>query len=374
MFIKICSECQKSISGETQDDCDNQFTAKGHCKQCGLKHLSQSVARACNNPELRKRLDNKKKRSLEEIQQAIKSSESVWTLVSGIENYCRQDTKNLTFVCNQGHEMIMSLIQVMQNSRCKVCNPKKHAGKLNPAFVTLSEFNTRLLEKRGEDSFRFDPTEYSGVYTAITFQCTKCGHLSKKQPRAILQEKIGCAGCTNQVPYTTETFIAKAKEIWKDAFDFSLVQYGQHNKNHITLVCKKGHTFSIAPSNLLSGRGCRDCAMKKFVSAAETEWLNSLNLPIECRNRTIKIKNRQFNVDALINGTIYEYYGDFWHGNPKRFTAENTHPCQWINLTMGELYARTIEREAALRSAGYVVITMWESDWMQLRKTRSVVS
>ena len=108
--------------------------------------------------------------------------------------------------------------------------------------------------------------------------------------------------------------------------------------------------------------------MKKFISAGEIEWLDSLAIPQGNRNVWINVNSQKFNVDALINGTIYEYYGDYWHGNPKRFDPEriNVH----AGITMQELYEHTTTREQTLRDAGYVMITMWESDWIKLRNTR----
>lgn len=106
-------------------------------------------------------------------------------------------------------------------------------------------------------------------------------------------------------------------------------------------------------------------------SVVEREWLNSLNIPQDCRNRWIFIGNKRYNVDGLINGTIYEFYGDYWHGHPRYARDRINH----LNKkTMSELYEHTMTREAELRAAGYVVITMWESDWMKLRKTRPTVS
>lgn len=41
---------------------------------------------------------------------------------------------------------------------------------------------------------------------------------------------------------------------------------------------------------------------------------------MENREVVIKISGRIFKVDGFdpIINTIYEFYGDFWHGNPKK--------------------------------------------------------
>lgn len=59
--------------------------------------------------------------------------------------------------------------------------------------------------------------------------------------------------------------------------------------------------------------------------------------------------------------TIYEFYGDCWHGNPKLFKGhERCHP--FNNTTAGELYYGTLQREKIIRELGYNLVTVWESE------------
>lgn len=115
---------------------------------------------------------------------------------------------------------------------------------------------------------------------------------------------------------------------------------------------------------------CNICS--PMISKGETEWLDSLSIPVECRNRWIHIDGRRFNADGLINGTVYEYYGDYWHGNPKTQSPDKIN--HMSGMTMAEHLRYTLDRESLLRTAGYVVVTMWESDWMVLRETRPSMS
>ena len=67
--------------------------------------------------------------------------------------------------------------------------------------------------------------------------------------------------------------------------------------------------------------------------------------------------------------TIFEFHGDCFHGNPKRYTPrQKCHP--FSNKTAGRLYKETLAREELLRSMGYTVISIWESDYdSQSRKS-----
>ena len=60
------------------------------------------------------------------------------------------------------------------------------------------------------------------------------------------------------------------------------------------------------------------------------------------------------------NNTVYEFHGDYWHGNPSIYNADEIN--EKIGVSFGELYERTINREKLIRKLGYELITMWESD------------
>lgn len=404
-----------------------------------VSQMAENVQKSLNDPELRRRLDEKKKLTPEKIIEKIETSGSRWTLVSGVQDYKNQGSKVLLCKCPSGHETFLSLMNVIQNNRCLTCSPVKNAGTSNGSFVPVEQFIDRLLTSHGVDAFAYDPTQYQGLTFPIEFSCSICETSFKKRPKDVLLEKHACPKCSSKhrgdrqrrtneeffklanevhgtrfifhpkeeqkygnldtilrtcticnvseeqsVPsllvgnscstcsqkkkHTTESFIEIAKTVFEeDKFDYSQVVY-VNNKVPVTIKCSKGHTFKCAPSNHFNGKGCPDCAMKRYISAGETEWLNSLAIPVENRNVWINVKGQRFNADALINATIYEYYGDYWHGNLTRFKPELIN--HKSKMTMQEHHDHTLEREDILREAGYVVVTMWESDWMKLRETR----
>lgn len=404
-----------------------------------VAEMARAVSAAMHDPELRKRLDDKKRLSIDEVNRRISASTTRWT-VACITNYKSAGHKNIMCTCPVGHEQVNSLVEITSDVRCRTCEPRKRSGKKNPSYVSLDGFLLRLTQKHGLDRFRFDPATYSGVYAPMSFECAVCRLEFTKAPRVLLNERHGCARCASAAKssaqarsreqfnassasihggsfsyhpaddqtygnasyiertcnvcgtkdvqnvgshltgrhgcshcsrkkkHTTESFTALARQVWgAGEFDYSQVVY-VNNKTPVTLTCKNKHEFKCAPSNHLSRKGCPHCAIRKFVSVGETEWLDSLRIPPDNRNVWVKVDEQRFNVDALINGTIYEYYGDYWHGNTKRFAPGMINP--FNGLSMADLHTHTIEREEMLRTAGYVVITMWESDWQELRKTR----
>jgi len=109
----------------------------------------------------------------------------------------------------------------------------------------------------------------------------------------------------------------------------------------------------------------------KGYSQQAIDWLKSIelaeNIIIQCATSPkgeFKIKSpngRFYRADGYHeeSNTVYEYYGDYWHGNPQKFHPDDIN--QSVGKTFGELYKNTIEREEHIRSMGYKVIAKWEN-------------
>lgn len=129
----------------------------------------------------------------------------------------------------------------------------------------------------------------------------------------------------------------------------------------IEIICPKHGLFSQIASKHMNGSDCPSCIGN--VSKAETKWLDGLNVPAEYRQKHIIINDKKIIADAYDpeNNTIYEFNGDYWHGNPDVFNHNDMNKI--TNCTFGELHQRTIEREKLIKSAGYNLITIWENDF-----------
>lgn len=69
----------------------------------------------------------------------------------------------------------------------------------------------------------------------------------------------GCDKCGGTYKYSTEEFISKARSIHGDKYDYSLVEY-VGNDIPIKIICPKHGIFEQQPSHHLSGHGCTKCA------------------------------------------------------------------------------------------------------------------
>ena len=124
-------------------------------------------------------------------------------------------------------------------------------------------------------------------------------------------------------------------------------------------VCNNMVKFRETHSEFASTCGNKKCYIS--TSTMEIKWLDSLNIPKENRNYWLSHNGKSYIVDGinLEEKIIYEFYGDYWHGNPKFYKLNDIN--HFNKKTFGELYSKTMRREQELKDLGYTLITKWEN-------------
>jgi hypothetical protein len=173
----------------------------------------------------------------------------------------------------------------------------------------------------------------------------------------------GCKKCTREnIRFLAmNEFIKKANIIHNNKYSYERINYKGDDKK-LFVTCLDHGDFYIQGRNHLKGRGCSTCKVTK-ASFKEIAWLDSMGIKREYFQKQIKFNDKYFLVDAYDpdTNTIYEFYGDYWHGNPKKYKADEINGKK--NVTFGECYNKTIEIENILKSLGYSIVTIWESDF-----------
>lgn len=246
---------------------------------------------------------------------------------------------------------------------CYSCNKKK-------ASLKITKTNDNFIKdakKIHGDKYNYEKINYKNAYTKIEIFCNIHLEYFWQAPTHHLQGKE-CPLCGNKkislkLSKSTKKFIEDAIKIHNNKYDYTKTNYINCFTN-VYIICPNHGKFKQTPSSHLRGCGCSKCAPN--ISKKETKWLNGINIPKSNRNLTVKLKNKRINVDALVDNNIYEFYGDFWHGNPNIYKAEEINPA--TKTTFGELYTKTLERENLIKSAGYNLITIWESEFDRMNK------
>lgn len=138
---------------------------------------------------------------------------------------------------------------------CPVCSKEK--PRSNPD-TTLHEARTQFGDK-----FTYDFTNYKNRDSTIAVTCPEHGKYSTTM-RNHLKSSHGCSKCGiqsagNSKRSNLKTFIAKARVVHGDFYDYSQTVYVEAKKK-LTIVCPHHGPFEQLASGHLSGYGCKHCA------------------------------------------------------------------------------------------------------------------
>lgn len=255
---------------------------------------------------------------------------------------------------------------------CDKCKNKQNA--LNQA-LPFSDFIEKSI-KIHNNKYNYDISKqnYVSLKSTINIYCSKCqtyfSQVAENHIRGNGCTKCGIIKSATSKLSNTEIFVDKAKKLGRnnEICDYSETIYIKANKKLSIHCIPCNKKFEITPNNHLRGKGCPSC--HHHTSRAARDWLISVQIEKQIELQTFDSEHGEFIIPGTkfkADGfhaetkTIYEFYGDYWHGNP--FKYEPTEFNEVTKCTMGELYKKTIEREQYLKNNGYTIISMWESEW-----------
>ncbi len=185
----------------------------------------------------------------------------------------------------------------------------------------------------------------------------------------------GCPFCANQricEHNNLETLFRNLVDEYHPDNPKPMNSFAPHTQTKVRWVCRtnKSHVWNawIAHRTGPIKSGCPQCTTNGY-SVKQINWLSEIetneNICIQhaCKpggEYKLPIVGK---VDGycVTNNTVYEFHGDFWHGNPNKFNRDDMNTV--VKKTFGELYDKTIIRDAMITSMGYILVTMWESDY-----------
>lgn len=211
--------------------------------------------------------------------------------------------------------------------------------------------------------YDYSRSNYKNDYTKIIIKCKILNHgFFKVTPNNHLIKQSGCPKCMGR-NRTTKEFIEMSNKIHNNFYNYSTTIY---KKSHIKLmiICPLHGKFNQSPHKHLMKQGCPQCKTEMFISKNEIDFLNYLG--ISKNNHQIKIGN--YYVDGMRDNIIYEFLGDFWHGNPEKFNPNKTNPLDYYKRTYKQLYDYTFYRFDKLKYLGHNIKYIWENDWNKFKR------
>lgn len=162
--------------------------------------------------------------------------------------YINSRTK-IICVCLIDYEIWEAVPYDLLRYGCSVCSGKKRnhysfikeLNKINP--------NIKVLDR------------YKGIHDNIKCKCEICGHIWNAEPNGLLHKNSGCPQCViNKKTKTHEGFIKELSII-----NPNIEVLGKYINSSTPILCRckiDGYEWSPKPNDLLSGKGCLQCAIR----------------------------------------------------------------------------------------------------------------
>lgn len=264
----------------------------------------------------------------------------------------------------------------LNGSGCPKCGIIDRFGKLTSNTNTFIE---KAIKIHG-DKYDYSEVNYIKNSIKIKIICNVHG-LFKQMPSRHLSGS-GCIKCGivsngDKKRITYDEFCKRAIEIHGNKYDYSKFSYNNFHEK-ISIICKVHGVFNQTVSKHLNSKhGCPKCT-KQF-SKPQIQWLELLsklhNIYIQhaINDNEFRIPTTNFKADGYCKetNTIYEFHGDYWHGNPKIFNPNSINTTR--NITFKELYENTLKRERIIKDLGYNLVVMWESEWSKINKSIKIL-
>jgi hypothetical protein len=244
---------------------------------------------------------------------------------------------------------------------CKICGQVSAREKQK---MDVDEFIEKSKRIHG-DYYAYSLVDYTNAKTLVMIICPTHG-VFEQTPDAHLQGK-SCLQCSYDVRgmnkrSTLTDYLRKFNTEHGSRYDYSNSRY-ETNTTPISIGCSIHGEFFQIPTVHAAGMGCPKCS--RFDAKKANSWLDKLKVPNDCAHREVRglVKSRRYTVDGYdpATKTVYEFHGDYWHGNPKIYDgcAVNT----VVGKTFGQLYEATLEKRSIFETEGYQWIEIWESDY-----------
>ena len=258
-------------------------------------------------------------------------------------NYKSSNTK-IIIICKIHGEFEQVAGNHLSGANCYKCSIITNSEKRK---TTLEDFIDRSNIKHNY-MYDYSKSMYVNGNTKIIIICKNHGEF-EQAPDSHLASR-GCPKCSrsNSAKKRTlkiEDFIKKSILVHGDKYDYSKVDY---KKTHlpVIIICKNHGEFMKTPiAHYNNCVGCPKCSNNGYSKPAIL-WLNFLskfhNIHIKhaLNDGEFLIPNTNYKADGYCKetNTIYEFHGDFWHGNPKIYNQDEINKI--ANCTYNELYEK----------------------------------
>lgn len=173
-----------------------------------------------------------------------------------------------------------------------------------PKKSNLKQFTEALYKVWGDGITVAPNAVYENSITKIDVICKVHGPF-KARPDTLLRG-IGCAACRNVKKKTTDEFIAEARKVHGEKYDYSKVEY-VNASTKVLIICPEHGGFLQEAHAHLKGSGCPECAQIKRGEG----------------KRPTKLTTEEFVRRAKeVHGDAYDYSETVYNGAMSKITVK----------------------------------------------------
>jgi len=219
----------------------------------------------------------------------------------------------------------------------------------------------RLLQSRLSFKAHIDKREETVLEIHDEFVILQCEHCSNKYSKQQLYGNIQlCKLCKcNGNRLTNDEFIARVISRFGNVWHIDETNYISATQK-INLFCDKHGGFSMLPSNVLKGQGCKKCSCvgiskpeKELCAMIENAEINDRTL---ISPKEIDVLSREFKLCIEYDGLMWHSIGKHRSSKFNNFKNENLIKYKHLNKTN------------AVENRGYQLLHIFEDEWINNKK------
>ena len=229
--------------------------------------------------------------------------------------------------CKHQEKYIIAKGHIYKNSECNICKKdrknylriQKFKDKSNLIHNNYYKYDRVINLKNLKDMIEIYCPKHKKYFKNMA-----CNHLKGSGCNLCNNEKKRISQC-----YSKKIFINKANNVHNNFFRYNSIDY-INSKTHINIECPIHGFFKQLPYVHLQGQKCPKCSNNKC-SNMQIEWLKLKSI-VDNTFIQHKMNKGEYLIDFKYNNNkkerlkpvdgyseqlnkIYEFHGDFWHGN-----------------------------------------------------------
>jgi hypothetical protein len=240
----------------------------------------------------------------------------------------RGSQEKVSIVCPKHGEFMQRPNDHLEGYGCPKCGVARRAAA---HVLSCDEFIAKSREVHG-DRYDYSKVDYRRSKEKVSIVCPKHGEFMQTPNSHLLGQ--GCSKCGVEqqaaaLSMSRDEFIAKAREVHGDKYDYSKTTYTRsHDK--VIIVCKTHGGFMQRPNTHLNGHGCPKCGK---VGPSKTEdkiaaFIEGLGFEVQRNRRDLLGNGKELDIYVPERKVAIEYNGLRFHQWPqqpnKRYHQEKT--------------------------------------------------